>query len=100
MERAVRKLESQKQALQERPEADLTDNTKRLRQTCFKVTYKRRRQANDGRTGGASGGGKEPGGSGGGAGGVPSSCGQVASGEEAGGSGESSRAENKGEEMS
>ncbi|XP_010555736.1 PREDICTED: protein RKD4 [Tarenaya hassleriana] len=39
----VANLEEHKRLIEEEPDAELTDRTKRLRQACFKANYKRRR---------------------------------------------------------
>ncbi|XP_024522950.1 protein RKD2-like [Selaginella moellendorffii] len=44
-EDAVSELEVQKRNMQANPAVDLSDDTKRLRQACFKQSYKQRRQA-------------------------------------------------------
>jgi len=40
---AIETLESEKKLLEEMPDVDLEDNTKRLRQACFKANYKKRK---------------------------------------------------------
>jgi hypothetical protein len=40
---ALEMLEMEKKMLEEIPDLQLEDNTKRLRQACFKANYKRRR---------------------------------------------------------
>ncbi|KAG6550763.1 hypothetical protein Mapa_007667 [Marchantia paleacea] len=42
---AVKELEHQKKRMEERPGIELAERTKRLRQACFKASYKKRRQA-------------------------------------------------------
>ncbi|KAJ7523302.1 hypothetical protein O6H91_18G045800 [Diphasiastrum complanatum] len=42
---AVRILEEQKKIMEETPGVELAERTKRLRQACFKASYKQRRQA-------------------------------------------------------
>lgn len=42
---AVKELEHQKRRMEERPGIELAERTKRLRQACFKASYKKRRQA-------------------------------------------------------
>ena len=42
---AVKELEYQKKRMEERPGIELAERTKRLRQACFKASYKKRRQA-------------------------------------------------------
>ncbi|CAM6021577.1 unnamed protein product [Sphagnum balticum] len=41
---AVKELEHQKRRMEERPGIELAERTKRLRQACFKASYKKRRQ--------------------------------------------------------
>lgn len=41
---AVKLLEEQKKAVEEKPETELAERTKRLRQACFKASYKKRRK--------------------------------------------------------
>eukprot|EP00850_Spirogloea_muscicola_P022459 SM000296S11294 [mRNA] locus=s296:102870:107123:+ [translate_table: standard] len=45
VESAVKELESQRKRMADAPSVDLPDKTKRLRQACFKASYKRRRHA-------------------------------------------------------
>lgn len=45
VQNAVRELECQKKRMEERPGIELAERTKRLRQACFKASYKKRRQA-------------------------------------------------------
>lgn len=44
---AVKELEHQKKRMEERPGIELAERTKRLRQACFKASYKKRRQASN-----------------------------------------------------
>ncbi|CAK9253702.1 unnamed protein product [Sphagnum jensenii] len=41
---AVKELEHQKRRMEERPGIELAERTKRLRQACFKASYKKRCQ--------------------------------------------------------
>lgn len=40
---AVKELEEQKKLMEEMPGIELAERTKRLRQACFKASYKKRR---------------------------------------------------------
>lgn len=43
VQNAVKELESEKKTLEEMPAADLAERTKKLRQACFKASYKKRK---------------------------------------------------------
>ena len=43
LKEAIEILEGERKLLEEIPDAQLEDNTKRLRQACFKANYKKRK---------------------------------------------------------
>lgn len=47
MEEEVKNLEEHRFLIEQEPDAELSDGTKKLRQACFKANYKRRKSLGD-----------------------------------------------------